>query len=59
MYVTVNDKQALRLSAPAAEYARLVRILEGDPKSRPIRDLPDDVREELSHMHVAFTTQLL
>ena len=39
---------------PAAEYARLVRVLEGDPKSRPIRDLPDDVREELSHMHVVF-----
>ena len=97
VYVTVNDKKALRLSAPgvpdltveprldgeirevgvwsqtapavdqgdeaaawfcnflgpAAEYARLVRVIEGDPKSRPIRDLPDDVREALSHMHVA------
>lgn len=98
VYVTVNDKQALRLSAPgvpdltveprldgevrevgvwqqtapavdqgdeaaawfskflgpAAEYARLVRVLEGDPKSRPIEDLPEDVREALSQMHVAF-----
>lgn len=98
VYVTVNDKQALRLSAPgvqdltveprldgevrevgvlqqtapavdqgdeaaawfsnflgpAAEYARLVRVLEGDPKSRPIKDLPDALKEGLSHMHVAF-----